>query len=124
MKPETLHSTACPYCEAAMRPAVMDCPSCGVEVRGRFKRTMFELLNPDEREFLEEYLLAGFNIKALARGSGMGYTAIRNRLDKVIDHYREIRSRDAAKKAVLDRVAEGEVTAEEAAAIINDLYTG
>jgi hypothetical protein len=114
-------STTCPYCAGAMRPAVMECPVCGVEVRGRFRQAIFQMLDSDDQELLEAYLLAGFSIKDLAARSGMGYAAIRTRLDRLIARYQELRQADAEKKKILERLAAGEINAQEAARLIAKL---
>jgi hypothetical protein len=106
---------SCPYCQGPMSPIVMECPACHVEVRGRFRASLFHLLPPEDQELLERYLLAGFSIKALEDQSDMGYAAIRTRLDRLIDHYRRLRSGEAEKSRLLEQVASGELTAQEAA---------
>ena len=98
-----------------MRPVAMACPVCGVEVRGGFRSTFFAALDADEQQLLEDYLLANFSIKDLAASSDMGYAAIRSRLDRLIAHYSALRSGDERKKKVLAMVAEGKITAQEAA---------
>jgi hypothetical protein len=98
-----------------MQPVAMECPACGVEVRGRFQQTLFQSLDADEQQLLENYLLAGFSIKALEQQTGMGYAAIRPRLDRLIEHYRQLREGELAKRRILDRLAAGEISASEAA---------
>ena len=107
-----------------MRPAVMECPSCEVEIRGRFRQTFFQMLNVEDLELLEQYLLAEFSIKALAESSSMGYTAIRTRLDRLIERYRRLRSGEIEKKRILERVATGELNAAEAASLIAEIDIG
>jgi len=111
----------CPYCGASMRPVVMVCDRCEVEIRGRFRVTQFSRLSSEDLEFLERYLLAGFSIKALAEGSGLGYVAIRNRLDRTIESYRRLHQGEEAKCAILERLESGEIPAEAAAAAIERL---
>jgi hypothetical protein len=101
-----------------MRPVAMECPVCGVEVRGRFHQTFFQMLDAEDRELLEKYLLADFSIKALAEETGMGYAAIRSRLDRLIERYRRLKKGDEQKKAILDQVAAGKISAAEAAELI------
>ena len=111
----------CPYCGASMRPVVMTCHRCEVEIRGRFRETQFSRLSGEDLEFLERYLLAGFSIKALAERCGLGYVAIRNRLDRIIDSYRRLHEGEEAKRAVLDRLENGEISVEAAAEAIERL---
>ena len=112
------HSSNCPYCAAAMRATAMECPLCGVEVRGKFQQTLFQLLSGEEQQLLEDYLLAGFSIKDLARESGMGYAAIRSRLDRLIERYQRLREGEEEKKRILEQVAAGKLSATDAARLI------
>jgi len=112
---------SCPYCEAAMRPVAMECPLCRAEVRGRFRQALFQRLDDEEQRLLEDYLLAGFSIKALAAESGMGYAAIRTRLDRLIEHYKRLQEGENERKLVLQRVAAGEISAAEAAELIGNI---
>lgn len=119
-----LRHNSCPYCDASMRPVAMECPLCGVEIRGRFRQTQFQMLSADDQELLEKYLLAGFSIKALAEQTGMGYTAIRSRLDRLIERYDRLRQGEDEKKRILDSVATGEISVAEAAELIAKLQVG
>jgi hypothetical protein len=111
----------CPYCGAAMRPVAMVCDRCEVEIRGRFRQTQFSRLASEDLDFLERYLLAGFSIKALAEESGLGYVAIRNRLDRLMDAYRRLHDNEESKRAILSRLERGEISAEAAAEAIERL---
>jgi hypothetical protein len=115
------HPPECPYCGAAMRAVVMACERCKVEIRGRFRQTQFSRLAGDDLEFLERYLLAGFSIKALAEESGLGYLAIRNRLDRLIESYRNLHANEGAKRAILERLEKGEISPAEAARKMEEL---
>ncbi|MCC6489058.1 MAG: DUF2089 family protein [Candidatus Hydrogenedentes bacterium] len=92
----------------------MQCDVCGVEIRGEFRSTQFAKLSGEDQEFLERYLLAGFSIKALAEQSDMGYTAIRSRLDRLIEEYRRLRTNEDARLRILEGIERGEMTPEEA----------
>ncbi len=93
----------------------MACPLCETEVRAEFRQGLFQYLAAEDLELLEQYLLADFSIKELAKRTGMGYTAIRSRLDRLIARYRDLRSGEEEKRQILDQVAAGEITAAEAA---------
>lgn len=124
MKNTMLLSVSCPYCNVGMKTVRMECPSCGVELGGRFRESLFQLLSDEEQQFLELYLLAGFSIKDLAEQSGMGYAAIRTRLDRLIANYQALKRNEEAKKRILGRVASGELSAVEAADYIRNLDNG
>jgi len=99
----------------------MECAHCDVEVRGHFRETQFAALSGEDQAFLEQYLLVGFSIKALADQSEMGYTAIRSRLDRVIANYRGLKSGEDAKLRILDRLENDEISADEAARALESL---
>lgn len=111
---DTLHSSECPYCREPMLPVAMRCPKCAVEIRGRFRATHFTRLSEEELAFLERYLLAGFSIKALAEESGMGYAAIRSRLDRLISRYQRQKEVEEEKLRILGGIERGDISPDEA----------
>ena len=106
--------TSCPYCNLPMQTAVMACPACEVKIEGPFAENVINRLSASDQQFLEEYLLAGFSIKALEQNSTLGYAAIRSRLDRLIQNYQKIKKADAQKKAVLEQLRSGDITVAQA----------
>ena len=92
----------------------MSCTACGVKIEGDFSETFFNRLSPEDQEFLEQYLLAGFSIKTLEQSSSLGYAAIRSRLDRLIANYTELAKMDAQKKAILEKLRADEINVAEA----------
>ena len=109
-----LLSTSCPCCGLAMQTTAMGCAVCGVKIEGNFSQTFFDRLPPEDQEFLEKYLLAGFSIKTLEKKSPLGYAAIRSRLDRLIASYKTLKKMDAQKKAVLEQLRGNEISVAEA----------
>jgi hypothetical protein len=109
-----LLSTRCPICGLGMQTTAMGCMVCEVKIEGNFKETLFSRLNSKDQEFLEQYLLAGFNIKTLEQNSSLGYAAIRSRLDKLIANYKALAKMDGQKKAVLEKLRQGQISVTEA----------
>ncbi len=109
-----LLSTSCPSCGLPMQTSAMSCISCGVKIEGQFSQTFFERLSEEDREFLEQYLLAGFSIKDLEEKTSLGYAAIRTKLNRLIEDYQSIKNNDEQKKAVLKQLRDGEITVAEA----------
>ena len=107
-------STLCPCCNLPMRTAAMSCPACEVKIEGTFTENIFNRLPAGDIDFLEQYLLSGFSIKALEQNSSLGYAAIRSKLDRLIDSYQKIKKMDAQKMAVLEKLRKGEITVAEA----------
>lgn len=111
----------CPYCRKAMQPVKAACPDCGVAVEGHFKLPRVALLPPNEAAFLAEYALAGFSIKALEKRVGMSYPAVRARLNRIIKSMRELSAPAGKRREILDRLERGEVRADEAIKLIEEL---
>jgi len=107
-------STSCPCCGLAMQTAAMSCTACGVKIEGSFSETFFNRLPPEDQQFLEQYLLAGFSIKALEQSGSLGYAAIRTKLDRLIANYKKLAKMDAQKKAVLEQLRKDEISVAEA----------
>lgn len=107
-------STSCPSCGLAMQTAAMSCTACGVKIEGNFSETFFNRLAPEDQKFLEQYLLAGFSIKALEQSGPLGYAAIRSRLDRLIAGYKKLMKMDAQKMAVLEQLRKDEISVAEA----------
>jgi hypothetical protein len=114
-------TSQCPYCDLPMQVEAMTCPTCGVKIEGAFVQPMISQLGPEDQQFLEEYLLAGFSIKALEETRGMGYVAIRSRLDRLIENYKTIRRHDVQKRAILEQLRKGEITVAQARTKLEEL---
>jgi hypothetical protein len=97
-----------------MQTAAMSCTACSVKIEGNFSDTFFNRLSPEDQQFLEQYLLAGFSIKTLEQTSSLGYAAIRSRLDRLIANYEALAKMDAQKKAILEKLRADEISVAEA----------
>ncbi len=113
MSQKTL-SSQCPCCGLKMQIAAMSCTACGVKVEGPFSDAVFARLSPDDQQFLLEYLLSRFSIKALEESGTMGYAAIRTRLDKLIANTKALVQSEEQKKVILDKLRAGDITVAEA----------
>ena len=107
-------SNQCPCCGLKMQIAAMGCTACGVKVEGPFSDSVFGRLSADDQQFLLEYLLSGFSIKALEESGGLCYAAIRTRLDKLIANTKALIRSEEQKKAILDKLRAGDITVAEA----------
>lgn len=83
-------------------------------MEGEFPQSTFGRLSPEDQQFLQEYLLNEFSIKALEQNSSMGYAAIRSRLDKLIANYTALLKQEDQKKAILEQIRSGRITIAEA----------
>jgi len=92
----------------------MSCTACGIKVEGPYTESVLNRLSADDQQFLLDYLLSGFSIKALEETTDMGYAAIRTRLDKLINNTKVVIRSEDQKKAILEKLRSGEITVAEA----------
>jgi hypothetical protein len=97
-----------------MQVSAMSCNACGVKVEGPYTESALNRLLPDDQQFLLDYLLSGFSIKALEEKTNLGYAAIRTRLDKLIANTKSVMRAEEQKKAILEKRRSREITVAEA----------
>ena len=105
-------SNHCPYCDRAMQVTRMSCASCEVSVEADFPAPRLARLPVEHQRFIEMFVLASGNLKAIAEQAGVSYPTVRSRLDKIIDALRrEIMESDEAAGDVGRGVETGEAAA-------------
>lgn len=110
----------CPACGEAMVVRRLECEACGTVVEGRFVRSRFDRLTPEQQEFVEVFLLARGNIKEVERVLGISYPTVRNRLDGVLEamgHRVERTEKEPAwerRNRILTALDRGEITVAQA----------
>ena len=68
-----------------MQVTRMTCPSCEVSVEADFPAPRLARLPVEHQRFIEMFVLASGNLKAIAEQAGVSYPTVRSRLDKIID---------------------------------------
>lgn len=114
--------TICPACEGPLHIARLACTRCDTAVEGRFSTGRLGRLGRDEQSFVEVFLECRGKIKDVEQRLGISYPTVVARLEQVVaalgppasrtrDEAREPESADA----ILDALAKGTLTADEAA---------
>ena len=137
----------CPACGGDLIVTRLRCSACETEISGRFRATAFGRLSPDSLAFAETFVRLRGNVKEMERELGVPYSAVRSRLDEVIEELgfvsapQPVEAPEPApapspgpdpspspdgdlagrRRAVLDRLDRGEITASEAAEILAQL---
>lgn len=73
----------CPACHGLLVATRLRCEACDTAVEGRFPLGLTGLTG-DEQAFARAFLLARGNLRELERTLGMGYAALRGRLDALV----------------------------------------
>jgi hypothetical protein len=127
----------CPVCAGDLSVTRLHCRSCGTSLEGDFSVGRFARLDRDQMALLESFLRSRGNLKDMERELGISYPTVRNRVEALV---RALGLGDAvadasatssqagatpaegdARQDILERLARGEMSAEEAADAIRGL---
>lgn len=117
----------CPMCEAELVVTHLRCQQCGTGLEGVFHLNKFDRLSRDQLRFVDVFMKNRGVIRDVEKELNISYPTVRNRLDEVIralgydaagepvEEERSAAPPDPAKRrAILDRLQAGDITAEEA----------
>lgn len=117
----------CPVCGDVMTITRLHCPNCDVTVEGRFTLGRLTVLTPEQLEFVELFLRSEGKLNRMEKELGLSYPTVRSRLNDIIlamgyepsgaDHADETLSPEARRK-VLDDLAAGRITSEQAVELL------
>lgn len=125
----------CPVCSGELTITRLHCRSCGTALEGEFGVGRFGRLSREQLDLLESFLRARGNLKELERELGISYPTVRGRIDALVralglgegdpriptDDFADQEPAEepaARRRAILERLARQEITAEEAAAAL------
>ncbi len=116
----------CPTCHSRMEITQISCTACDTVILGRFEPCRFCTLEDADLNFLEAFLRSRGNVKEMERDLGISYWTIRTRLGELLDKlgYGEKPDQTSLKekrRAILERVAKGELTSQEASRLLDAL---
>jgi len=120
----------CPSCGGPLIISECKCKKCDLQMSGEFLPGKFSTLSDDQVTFIKVFLRARGNLTEVERVLGISYPTIRNKLDEinnVFDTAEEPTPASTTKsaapsssplhesrKAILKKVAEGQLSAAEA----------
>lgn len=119
----------CPVCGEALSITRLHCRACDTTIEGNFYPGRLSQLTPKQLEFVETFLLCEGKIKAVEEKLGISYPTVRARLREVIlamgyelneegEDRESARPSEEERKRILDEVAAGRLTIEEAIAVL------
>ncbi|MGO8671842.1 MAG: DUF2089 domain-containing protein [Capsulimonadaceae bacterium] len=74
----------CPVCSGALEITELHCVRCDVSVGGRFTRSRFDGLSPEQTTFLTAFLRCRGVIRDVEAALGISYPTVRSRLDSLL----------------------------------------
>ena len=105
----------CPSCGDKLRLRSFGCPGCGLELHGELEAPRLLRMSPEDREFIELFVLAGGSLKEVGQGLGISYPTVRIRLDQVIQKLKALNDLEQKeRREILTKIEKGEITAKDA----------
>ena len=117
----------CPSCGGDLAVTRMACPSCGTVVKGAWAPCHFCQLSPEHTRLLESFIRSRGNVKEMARELDVSYWTVRKQVDELIEAlgYEPAppAPEDTAQRQmeILEQLSSGEITADEATALLGEL---
>src|SRR6188508_1101897 len=119
----------CPVCAGELTVTRLHCRSCGTALEGEFGVGRFGRLDREQMTLLESFLRSRGNLKEMERELGISYPTVRGRVDALVralgfgpraDEVDDDAPTEAVvtptRDAILEQLANHEITAEAAAA--------
>lgn len=82
---------SCPSCQAALKVSSLSCESCDTVISGSFDLPALLQLDPEDLEFILNFVLSGGSLKAMAKQMNRSYPTVRNKLDDLIENLKQLR---------------------------------
>ena len=104
----------CPDCEKAMKLTAATCPDCGLKLEGEFEVSALGRLSEADQVFVVAFLRHNGSIRQMERILGVSYPTVKNRLRAIVDRLDEAFTAPSPNSLVLEQLARGEITVDEA----------
>jgi len=104
----------CPGCDHLMQVRHMHCPDCGVTLEGEFTVSALGSLGPEEQIFVHNFLRSHGSIKRMEALYGISYPTVKSRLSAIIAQLDQDFQAPLPNTEILEALAHGEITVEEA----------
>lgn len=119
---------SCPSCGGRLEITEVRCNQCATRVQARYRPCDFCALSEEQSTFLRIFLTSRGNLSEVEKRLGVSYPTVRAKLDEVIARLGALEAAPTAqgpdgseRRAILDAVARGEISAAEGVARIRAL---
>jgi hypothetical protein len=109
----------CAECDRPMAVSRMVCTGCDVRLEGDFAVPALARLSVEDQAFVIAFVRHHGSIKKMERLFGVSYPTVKNRLNAIARELDESFNVPTPNELVLDQLAQGEITVEEALERLN-----
>jgi hypothetical protein len=123
--------TSCPSCDRPLQVTELTCAACDLRLHGRFERgCKFCGLDPEQRRLLDVFLSCRGVVRDMEKALGLSYPTVRGRVDALLvalgyapskEEAETREDRSTRRQGIVEQLAAGELTAEEAAAALREI---
>lgn len=115
----------CPVCNEVLEVTQLHCRQCDTTIEGHFALGRFYQLTSEQLSFVETFIRCDGKINRMEEELGISYPTVRNRLNQVIralgyEVHEEPSPSSEQRKAILEQLAAGEITSEEAIKLLKE----
>ena len=104
----------CAGCGRPMAITRVECRDCGVVTEGEFDVAPLARLSERDQTFVHAFVRAHGSIVKMERILGVSYPTVKNRLNAITDRLDESYRDPAPRSRVLEQLANGEITVDQA----------
>jgi hypothetical protein len=109
----------CPECDRPMAVSRMVCPRCDVRLEGDFEVPALARLPLEDQAFVLAFVRHHGSIKKMENLFGISYPTVKNRLNAIAHQLDETFNVPTPNELVLDQLARGEISVDEALERLN-----
>ena len=109
----------CPECKSPLRVARMVCDNCKVSLEGDFEPSPLARLAPEDQAFVMAFVRHHGSIKKMEEVFEISYPTVKNRLNAIGAALDKTFEAPSPNLFVLEQLARGEITVEEALEKLN-----
>lgn len=109
-----ISKTRCPDCMKPMQLTRATCPECQIHLEGQFEVSSLSALPEEEQVFVIAFLRHHGSIRKMEELFDISYPTVKNRLRNIVDQLDRVFSPPSSNATVLQQLARGEITVDEA----------
>lgn len=115
--------TKCPSCDSSALSIVkIECDNCRTKFEGNFDIPALLKLSDTDIRFIYDFVKCSGSLKDMAKQHNISYPTLRSRLNTLINHLEQLEQPTSLQKdEILQRLESGEITAKDAAKMLQAL---